>query len=185
MDQTSAPNTPEVLAPVHFYCTHCGALNTDAPERFWAKVEMLPEEEGGCWIWRGAKHHSGYGYFIPSGQPGDPSVKAHKYAREQIVGPVPDGYLVCHNCPRGDRKDCVRPSHTFLGTSAVNSWDSAAKGHYTGGRKRAKDRAAFPRVPLPRGYGPTGKYNAGRPPTPEETAHERAHAEGIREEWFG
>jgi hypothetical protein len=52
---------------------------------------------------------------------------AHRTAWEITNGPIPDGLLVCHNCPDGDNPSCVRPSHLFLGTYQDNNRDTIAK----------------------------------------------------------
>jgi DNA invertase Pin-like site-specific DNA recombinase len=41
---------------------------------------------------------------------------------------------VCHTC---DVKNCVRPDHLFVGTSADNKHDAMTKGRHAFGRKHA------------------------------------------------
>ena len=85
--------------------------------RFWEKVGP----PGGCWIWQGAHIPDGYGSFMDEGQ----AKKAHRVAWELVVGPISDGMHVLHHC---DVRDCVRPTHLFLGTNADNVADRVAKG---------------------------------------------------------
>lgn len=84
-------------------------------DRFWNKVDKTGE----CWLWTAALTN-GYGVF--QGSP------AHRLAWIFKNGPIPDGLYVCHNCPGGDNRRCVRPEHMFLGTQADNLQDAARKG---------------------------------------------------------
>jgi hypothetical protein len=83
---------------------------------FWSMVDT----SGECWLWTGAQTGSGYGYFRNS--------HAHRVAWQLVNGPIPDGLLVCHNCPGGDNPLCVRPDHMFLGTQLDNMRDMRQKG---------------------------------------------------------
>ena len=80
------------------------------PDRFWSKVNKagpIPEcrpDLGPCWTWTGGLS-GGYRSFWDT-----PSrvVKAHKWAYENEVGPVPAGLELDHLCRT---PSCVRPSH--------------------------------------------------------------------------
>jgi hypothetical protein len=84
---------------------------------FWSKVAT----DGDCWLWTGEKNGDGYGRFFRDGKKG----LAHRYAYEQVIGPIPDGLCICHVC---DVRNCVRPAHLFPGTHADNNKDMQAKG---------------------------------------------------------
>lgn len=111
-------------SPAHAAAFRYGASEVD---RFWAKVD----KSGECWLWTGARHEYGYGLTTYQGiQTG-----AHRAAWKIVNGPIPEGLLVCHNCPGEDNPLCVRPDHMFLGTHKQNMQDCARKGKTTTGDK--------------------------------------------------
>ena len=71
-------------------------------ERFWMKVQKSP----GCWNWTAATSVDGYGVF--GEHMGGKQHKAHRYAYEQLIGPIPEGKLLDHKC---HNRDCVNPDH--------------------------------------------------------------------------
>ena len=79
--------------------------------RFWRKVK------GGdvttCWIWQ-ASLHRGYGQFAVSSRQ---IVIAHRFAYEELVGPIPDGLHLDHLCRQ---PKCVNPWHLEPVTPLVN-----------------------------------------------------------------
>lgn len=89
-------------------------------ERFWVKVD----QSGECWIWTCGKTKKGYGGFWADGH----MYRAHVVAWFMENGPIPEGFVVCHNCPGGDNPACVRTQHLFLGTQAENIKDAYRKG---------------------------------------------------------
>ena len=84
--------------------------------RFWEKVEKTDT----CWNWTAAKASKyGHGKFMVK----DPETgrwanrKAHRWAYENIVGPIPEGLTIDHLC-RNPR--CVNPAHLEPVTLAEN-----------------------------------------------------------------
>jgi len=59
-------------------------------------------------------------------------IRAHRWAYETFVGPIPDGLGVCHHC---DTPSCVRPDHLFVGTQKDNVRDCISKGRFATGER--------------------------------------------------
>lgn len=74
-------------------------------ERLFALIEV--SDQSGCWIWRGSAAAGGYGKVSVGGRLGR-SMKAHRWAYELIVGPVPKGLDLDHLCRV---RNCVNPMH--------------------------------------------------------------------------
>lgn len=70
-------------------------------DRFWSKVQR---EQGGCWIWIGAKNANGYGRFWYDRR----VMVAHRVAYLMLVGQVPEGKDLDHLCRI---RACVNPEH--------------------------------------------------------------------------
>lgn len=107
-------------------------------ERFWEKVEKHDLDCPccvGCWWWTGTKTSRGYGSFGAGpkrhdgrGSPG--MVRAHRWAYDHFVGPIPKGLHVLHRC---DNPACVNyEAHLFVGTRSDNMRDAVAKGRQPG-----------------------------------------------------
>lgn len=88
-------------------------------ERFWSKVDRSGGPQA-CWPWLGTLERSGYGqFFDPNHEPR--LAKAHRYAYELLVGPVPGGLDLDHACHTRDEqcnlksacphRRCVNPAH--------------------------------------------------------------------------
>lgn len=69
-------------------------------ERFWEKVD----KSGDCWNWVGSDNGRGYGIFYHDGR----YSRAHRFAYELMVGPIPEGLTLDHLCRN---TYCVRPRH--------------------------------------------------------------------------
>jgi hypothetical protein len=86
-------------------------------DRFWSKVDA-----GDCWQWTDSLATNGYGAFrTPSG-----SVRAHRWAYEHLVGPIPDGLQLDHLCRN---RGCVNPDHLEPVTLGENVRRGAAGAH--------------------------------------------------------
>lgn len=79
-------------------------------ERFWAKVDA----SGDCWLWTACLDREGYGQFSPRH---NVKVKAHRFAYEGLVGPIPLGLVIDHLCRI---HNCVNPDHLEVVTNAEN-----------------------------------------------------------------
>lgn len=69
--------------------------------RFNAKFVVRAD---GCWEWTAARNSYGYGLIKYQGKPW----AAHRFAYEQLVGPIPEGKELDHLCRN---RACVRPGH--------------------------------------------------------------------------
>jgi len=57
-----------------------------------------------CWEWTATKHPSGYAQFTINGS----SVRAHRFAYKEWVGPIPPNKQLDHLCRN---RACVNPHH--------------------------------------------------------------------------
>lgn len=101
----------------------------DLASRFWEKVDKTEN----CWIWTAAVDRKGYGKLGMRIDGKPRTVQAHRVAYQMLVGPIPDGMVLCHRC---DNPPCVNPTHLFVGTIADNMRDMARKGRFS--RSQAK-----------------------------------------------
>lgn len=97
-------------------------FNNTFQGRFWSKIRKTKT----CWIWTGNKCGSGYGTITKATR--SVPISAHRASWILNVGPIPKGMCVLHNCPGGDRRDCVNPNHLWIGTQSENINDSVIKG---------------------------------------------------------
>jgi hypothetical protein len=93
---------------------------------FWRYID----KSGTCWVFQGQLNNWGYGFLFL----GKKRIYAHRLAWILERGPIPDGMLVCHDCPGGDNPACVNPDHLFLGTPKQNAQDMVRKGRHNNGR---------------------------------------------------
>lgn len=83
---------------------------TPPTQRFIEKWTLV---DNGCWEWTGSRHPRGYGEFFD----GSTVVRAHRWAYEQFVGPIPEGLVIDHLCRN---TGCVNPLHLEAVTQTEN-----------------------------------------------------------------
>ena len=81
-------------------------------DRFWAKVQKSDNPDG-CWLWNAAINPNGYAQFGI----GYKKVYAHRWAYEQVHGPIPKGLQIDHLCRV---RHCVNPAHLEIVTNREN-----------------------------------------------------------------
>ena len=86
-----------------------------------------PDPFGGCWLYTGHVDKDGYGRVIIARK----HHKAHRFFYEALVGPIPEGKIICHKC---DVRCCVNPQHHYPGTREDNSRDAVVRGRLFGRR---------------------------------------------------
>lgn len=91
--------------------------SADPSIRFLAKVNkdgpIHPTLGTACWLWTASIDLGGYGQFYYRGARG----KAHRFAYESAVGPIPDGLQLDHLCRV---RSCVNPAHLEAVTMLEN-----------------------------------------------------------------
>lgn len=97
-------------------------------DRFMEKVVKTD----GCWLWTGTVRGDGYGHF-GGGRKGV-KTGAHRAAYELMVGPIPAGAQINHQC---DIKLCVRPEHLRVGTQADNVAETVQRGRWANQHARS------------------------------------------------
>lgn len=101
-------------------------------EKYAHRIDKQPGD--GCWNWTGQTYMSGYGLVAANGT----NYRAHRLAWEHENGPIGSpAIFVMHRC---DNKQCVRPSHLFLGDHRANMADAASKGRFKRGESHYATR---------------------------------------------
>ncbi|WP_220188598.1 HNH endonuclease signature motif containing protein [Streptomyces phytophilus] len=93
-------------------------IDVSAEARFWAKVQPT----GFCWEWTASKLR-GYGQF---GLRAGKLVRAHRFAYELLVGPIPEGLELDHLCRN---RSCVNPDHLQPVTHRLNAGRRPMRSH--------------------------------------------------------
>lgn len=70
--------------------------------------------DNGCWEWNASKTSDGYGWFRDGSGP----VRAHQWAYEYFIGPVPEGLELDHLCRN---RACANPYHLEPVTDRENT----------------------------------------------------------------
>ena len=83
-------------------------------------TRSIPDHETGCLNWIGAHDEEGRGRITLQ----TTLYYAYRLAFSVFIGPVPDGFLVCHSCDNGA---CINPEHLWLGTDYSNIHDCIEK----------------------------------------------------------
>lgn len=78
---------------------------------FWPRI--TGDDPLGCWEWTGARGSDGYGHWTH----GEKTVRVHRYAYEQLIGPIPSGMQIDHLCRN---LKCVNPAHLEAVTKQEN-----------------------------------------------------------------
>jgi len=95
-------------------------VSRSLPEAIWSHFEKQPN---GCWQWTGRATSAGYGCY------GKPTQLAHRLMYELVIGPIPLGHHIDHQCHNRDRscvptdclhRLCVNPSHLEAVLPIVN-----------------------------------------------------------------
>jgi hypothetical protein len=117
--------------PCHRPCCSPDGFPAMVVARFWGYVQRGGEQD--CWLWT-AGSSCGYGAFSPHH---GHTVRAHRFAYELLIGPIPDGLVIDHLCRV---KRCVNPAHLEPVTFGENvmrgetlSSTNAAKTHCNSG----------------------------------------------------
>lgn len=85
-----------------------------------------------CHPWLAGTDPSGYGRLRARGE----NSLAHRVAYELLVGPIPDGLSILHEC---DNPPCCNPRHLYPGTQQQNVVDMVARGRSHRGVKLTVD----------------------------------------------
>ena len=126
------------------FCTmQCRGLFKRRPllEKFLAYVD---KSRPPCWWWTASCFKGGYGQLSITVPPFG-KIYAHRFAFEQVYGPIPEHFEVCHTC---DERSCVRNDdvgfyqvgnfwfprrgHLFLAPHSINCKDAQIKGKFIG-----------------------------------------------------
>lgn len=86
------------------------------------------DDETGCWNWTKYLEKNGYAKVGYKGK----TRWSHRLSYEAFVGPIPEGFDVCHRC---DNRKCVNPNHLFVGSRLDNMKDAVGKNRVAKGVK--------------------------------------------------
>lgn len=94
-----------------------------------AKFARYTEDTPHGLVWTGWTNERGYGRFVLGGRQG--SIYAHRYAWQDVNGPIPAGLVIDHDpaCP----KSCVTVAHLQLITPSLHALIGWHRGELEGG----------------------------------------------------
>lgn len=99
--------------------------------RFLAKTIRTND---GCLLWVGTKGIKNYKakkrygtFFVPEF---GCRMRAHRFSYLLAHRRIRPKHQICHNCPNGDEKGCIEPTHLFSATQKIHSQDTLRKGQY-------------------------------------------------------
>lgn len=125
---TDTPTLTKGLCTKHYQRNkrHGSPYLTKKPPRGLSREEFLEwrgwtVSESGCWEINGARDRDGYAHVNYAGK----AHKAHRFAYETWVGPIPEGHLVRHKC---DNPCCINPNDLETGTDLDNVHDMISRG---------------------------------------------------------
>lgn len=98
------------------------AVDPSVTARFWAHVIRGPDAED-CWVWTGAVGDDGYGRLWTAQR----VLRPHRYSYVLAGGELAPHEPLLHQC---DFPLCVRPDHTYRGTSSQNMLERSARGRF-------------------------------------------------------
>lgn len=101
-------------------------LNELVLETFLNQVDTTGEH----WLWTGLLNKKGYGKFSRIIDDHQDWI-AHRASYRLFVGTITDDLLVCHTC---NIRNCVKPSHLYLGTPLQNTQHAVECGNMRGNR---------------------------------------------------
>jgi len=98
----------------------------DPVQNWWSKTRVGDLHV--CWEWDAGRDADGYGKFaVGHGGQDQTHLRAHRFAYETFIGPIPDGHVVMHTC---DNPGCVNPAHLRVGTPRDNNDDKVRKNRH-------------------------------------------------------
>jgi predicted XRE-type DNA-binding protein len=90
--------------------------NDDSTYKAWRLLQHIEIDRNGCWLWTMNNHAEGYGEIWIDGK----RYQVNRLAYKLFCSEIPKGLWVLHHC---DVRNCIRPSHLYLGTVQDNHRD--------------------------------------------------------------